>query len=259
MSTMQGWRVAKKGQIDEMVSQPPSQIYFGTIDGYRVLRGGKCPLWHVQYDDEDGEEWDEQEVKVGRSLYTSQNKNDPKEKKNNPIGWRVARVEKGDYESNTMYYGTVVQEDESDDELWDDEKLVFKVIMDDKDTDSNEWWDIEAIKVGNNLANQLENICTNILHERVAVEVAIDDARNLRGGAGWGDIERAHTEVRFGTVVKDLGNKNWLVEYDEDDHGGQQKLNEPEVKEAIRFFQSVKQLFQGGRKEHADYKSMQYW
>jgi hypothetical protein len=259
MSGMQGCRVAKKGQVDEMVSEPPSQIYFGTIDGYRVPGGGKCPLWHVQYDDEDGEEWDEQEVILGRSLYASQKKNDPKEKKNDPFGWRVARVEKGDYESDTMYYGTLVEEDESesDDELGDDEKLVFKVIMDDKDTDSNELWDIEAIKVGNNLANRLENICTNILHERVAVEVAINDARNLSGrAAGWEDIQRAETEVRFGTVVKDLGNMNWLVEYDKDDHGGQQKLNEWEVKEAIRFFESVKRLFQRGREKNADYESM---
>jgi hypothetical protein len=87
-----GERVAKVFEQEDETGQPFRQLYFGNIDRYVATADESNPLWHVQYDDDDEEEFDEKDVTSAIKLYAKEKKNDPqyiKEKKNEP---KVAKV-----------------------------------------------------------------------------------------------------------------------------------------------------------------------
>jgi hypothetical protein len=52
------------------------EIYFGTIDGFVASSEDDHPLWHVQYDDDDEEEFDEYDVKKAIRLYLKEKSHD---------------------------------------------------------------------------------------------------------------------------------------------------------------------------------------
>lgn len=73
-----GERVAKVFDLEDETGQPFQEIYFGNIDRYVSAADVENPLWHVQYDDDDEEEFDEKDVKASIKLYAKEKKNDPK-------------------------------------------------------------------------------------------------------------------------------------------------------------------------------------
>jgi hypothetical protein len=83
-----GERVAKVFEQEDEMGQPFQEIYFGNIDRYVATSDSENPLWHVQYDDDDEEEFDEKDVKASLKLYIKEKKNDPnppKDKKLLPV------------------------------------------------------------------------------------------------------------------------------------------------------------------------------
>jgi hypothetical protein len=75
-----GERVAKVFEQEDEMGQPFQEIYFGTIDQYVATSDDQNPLWHVQYDDDDEEEFDEKDVLASLKFYTKEKKNDPNPK-----------------------------------------------------------------------------------------------------------------------------------------------------------------------------------
>jgi len=70
-----GKRVAKTFEIPPAddangLEGATAQTFFGTIDKYvKPTKYDPTPLWHVRYDDDDEEEYDENDVKIGLELY----------------------------------------------------------------------------------------------------------------------------------------------------------------------------------------------
>lgn len=67
-------RIAKEFE-EEKNGQVVKTIYYGTID--KVEENSENKLWHVKYDDNDEEEFDEQEMKTFRKFYDLHRDNDP--------------------------------------------------------------------------------------------------------------------------------------------------------------------------------------
>jgi hypothetical protein len=79
-------RVAKEFQQEDETGEPFTEVYFGTIDSYVSTSDSEHPLWHVQYDDDDEEEYDEKDLKRAIRLYDREKANDV----NPPIGSSMA-------------------------------------------------------------------------------------------------------------------------------------------------------------------------
>jgi hypothetical protein len=73
-----GERVAKVFEQEDETGQPFQELYFGNIDRHVSTSDNENPLWHVQYDDDDEEEFDEKDVKAAIKLYVKEKINDPK-------------------------------------------------------------------------------------------------------------------------------------------------------------------------------------
>jgi hypothetical protein len=69
-------RVAKEFQQEDETGEPFTEVYFGTIDSYVSSSDSEHPLWHVQYDDDDEEEYDEKDLKRAIKLYDREKAND---------------------------------------------------------------------------------------------------------------------------------------------------------------------------------------
>jgi hypothetical protein len=74
-------RVSKAFPMEDNDGKLRDEIYFGTVD---YLKHADEPyLWHIQYDDDDEEEFDEKDMKVGLKLYEKHERED----KNKPQGY----------------------------------------------------------------------------------------------------------------------------------------------------------------------------
>jgi hypothetical protein len=74
-------RVSKAFPMEDNDGKLKDEIYFGTVD---YLKHANEPyLWHIQYDDDDEEEFDEKDMKVGLKLYEKHEVED----KNKPQGY----------------------------------------------------------------------------------------------------------------------------------------------------------------------------
>ena len=71
-------RVAKTFDLEDETGKPYESVFFGTIDRFVETSDEDPPLWHVQYDDDDEEEFDENDLKEALKLYKKEKKNDPK-------------------------------------------------------------------------------------------------------------------------------------------------------------------------------------
>ena len=69
-------RVAKAFDQEDENGKVIQEIFFGTVD--RLSGDVEPQLWHVQYDDDDEEEFDERDIKRALKLYEQHSEDDPK-------------------------------------------------------------------------------------------------------------------------------------------------------------------------------------
>lgn len=75
-------RIAKAFQQEDENGKLVDEIFYGTID--KLVHESEPVFWHVQYDDDDEEEFDESDVKAAIRLYAIHEKDDPR--KSNAAG-----------------------------------------------------------------------------------------------------------------------------------------------------------------------------
>ena len=69
-------RIAKEFEQEDDEGKPFQEIFYGTIDAF--VGNADSPLWHVKYDDDDEEDFDEKDVKKALKLYESTRGGDEK-------------------------------------------------------------------------------------------------------------------------------------------------------------------------------------
>ena len=69
-------RIAKAFQQEDENGKLIDEIFFGTID--KICHDDEPIYWHVQYDDDDEEEFDERDIKSGLELYARHEMSDPR-------------------------------------------------------------------------------------------------------------------------------------------------------------------------------------
>lgn len=69
-------RVAKEFEQEDDEGQMYNEIFYGTIDAF--VGTPDSPLWHVKYDDDDEEDYDEKDIKKALKLYKSARGGDEK-------------------------------------------------------------------------------------------------------------------------------------------------------------------------------------
>mmetsp|Transcript_106478 Transcript_106478/g.159276 ORF Transcript_106478/g.159276 Transcript_106478/m.159276 type:complete len:667 (-) Transcript_106478:119-2119(-) len=90
-----GRRIAKAFEQENDEGKIVTEIFFGTID--KIAKDTGVMLWHVQYDDDDEEEFDEKDIESAIRLYQVEQGGDPKR----VVGGETTEIAVVDASSNT--------------------------------------------------------------------------------------------------------------------------------------------------------------